>query len=224
MKCFRRSELPFREILGKKRLHLLLSYLRLLQLEHNHLMLFNYLIHSVSTYVALAFTDAHAHTSHVSGHYLCGRFLTKRRHKSNLVPWMRSLTLVCLLLALTQWFFDLLMISSFGTAQTSFQRLWLCFHLVILTIEQAVLLYGFSVTVIQTTYHGISNYRSWLLFTGTSLLFSGLFVVVGYCTDGHLFRRSCRRGFHIKSLSHQKDSDRKRFIDLRICMQVRTYA
>lgn len=89
------------------------------------------------------------------------------------------------------------MITSFRSAQTLFQRIWLCFHYGSLNALLIVLLYGFNGVLLESSrsYHGVSNFRSWLLFIGVGLTFSGFFVVIGYAKDDALFAVACSHGF-----------------------------
>lgn len=76
----------------------------------------------------------------------------------------------------------------------NFQESWLYFNCAALVTMLIVLLYGFH-AMAKKTYHSATNFRSWLLFIGSCLLFSGFFHIIGQIKDNHVFYGNCSYGF-----------------------------
>lgn len=107
---------------------------------------------------------------------------------------IRLLSSVCLIVGLTQTFFDIFVLLTYRDTMGDFQVSWLFFNCFALVAQLVLLLYGFHAMAKQE-YHSATNFRSWLLFIGTSLFFSGFFHIIGQCKDVQLFYTSCSHGF-----------------------------
>ena len=107
---------------------------------------------------------------------------------------IRLLSFVCLIVGLTQTFFDVFVLLTYRHTMGDFQVSWLYFNCFALVAQLVLLLYGFHAMAKQE-YHSATTFRSWLLFIGTSLFFSGFFHIIGQCKDVQLFYTSCSHGF-----------------------------
>lgn len=134
-------------------------------------------------------------------------------------PVIGTCALIALVLGIAHFFIDLLLITSYRHAQSEFQHFYLCVHFACLVAALLILVYGFS-ALNANTYHSISNFRSWTLFVGLFLLFSGFFTTIGFSLDWPLFRGQCLGDFED---AHHDGQSGTSFEDQTDCRAVRIH-
>lgn len=114
--------------------------------------------------------------------------------ENSLTNRIRLLSVLSLILAFAQTLFDFVIILSYRYTMADFQASWLYFNCGALVVLVIVLLYGFH-AMAKRTYHSATNFRSWTLFVGSCLGFSGFFHIIGQCKDNQLFYGNCSYNF-----------------------------